>query len=447
MDTKNLWDKVLSETELLISKANFNTWFKDTSILKQDNGIIYLSVPNTFVKEWLLTKYHTIILKSLRDISSNVHTIEYVITKGNIKKPTIEETTTKSTPNKELPLNDYYINKEDNLNPRYSFNNFVIGQFNELAYAASLAIIKKPGLVYNPLFIYGGTGRGKTHLIQSIGNQIKNTTNKKVFYCTSEKFALDYINAVQNNKVNQFKENYRKCDVLIMDDIQFFSNKEKTQEELFHLFNILYDNNKQIIFSSDIHPHYISNLEERLKSRFSAGMIVDIPAPDHESRSSILKIKSQVGEFPLGDDIISYLATNITGNIRDLEGALNAISCQSELKGRQLNLNEIKAFIKTNSGLKKSVSVKDIIKAVAEFYNIDEETIYEKTRRKEVIKPRQVTMYILRVDYNISYPSIGQKLGGRDHTTVIHSCEKIKNSLLTDNSLNQEILQIRSLLS
>lgn len=447
MDTKNLWDKVLSETELLISKANFNTWFKDTSILKQDNGIIYLSVPNTFVKEWLLTKYHTIILKSLRDISSNVHTIEYVITKGNTKKPTIEETPTKSTPNKELPLNDYYINKEDNLNPRYSFNNFVIGQFNELAYAASLAIIKKPGLVYNPLFIYGGTGRGKTHLIQSIGNQIKNTTNKKVFYCTSEKFALDYINAVQNNKVNQFKENYRKCDVLIMDDIQFFSNKEKTQEELFHLFNILYDNNKQIIFSSDIHPHYISNLEERLKSRFSAGMIVDIPAPDHESRSSILKIKSQVGEFPLGDDIISYLATNITGNIRDLEGALNAISCQSELKGRQLNLNEIKAFIKTNSGLKKSVSVKDIIKAVAEFYNIDEETIYEKTRRKEVIKPRQVTMYILRVDYNISYPSIGQKLGGRDHTTVIHSCEKIKNSLLTDNSLNQEILQIRSLLS
>lgn len=449
MENTKLWDAVLKETESQISKANFNTWFKDTYIVKQDNGIVYLSVPNTFVKEWLLTKYHTIILKSLRNLSQNVHTVEYIITKDPQKKKVVQEER-KMNPgqnNRELPLDDYYINKEDNLNPRYSFDNFIIGPFNELAYAASQAIIKKPGLVYNPLFIYGGTGRGKTHLIQAIGNYLKGTTNKKVYYATSEKFALDYINALQNNKVNQFKENYRKCDVLIMDDIQFFSNKEKTQEELFHLFNNLYDSNKQIIFSSDIHPHYIANLEERLKSRFGAGMIVDIPSPDHESRAAILKEKSKISSYPLDDETINYLATTISGNIRDLEGALNSITCQSELKGRPLTLTEIKSFIKTNSGLKKSISIKDIIKAIADFYNIEEENIYEKTRRKEIIKPRQVTMYILREDYNISYPSIGQKLGGRDHTTVIHSCEKIKNEMKNDSALTQEISQIRSLLS
>jgi chromosomal replication initiator protein len=320
-----------------------------------------------------------------------------------------------------------------------------VGPFNEFAHAAAQAIIKKPGIVYNPLFIYGGTGHGKTHLIQAIGNHIK-TNGKRVFYTTSEKFSQEFVNAIQLNKPNFFKEKYRKYDVLIMDDIQFFSGKMKTQEELFHLFNHLYDNNKQIIFSSDKHPGLIQDLEERLKSRFSAGMIVDIPAPDNESRAAIIRNKTSTSQFPLSSEIIEYLAYSITGNIRELEGIINTAQCQAQMKGRELTLAEIKNFIKTTAKPKKLISTKEIIKTVADFYNIEEHLIYEKTRKKEVIKPRQIIMYILREDFNISYPAIGEKLGGRDHTTVMHSCEKIKNDIKADESLVKELVQLRSIL-
>jgi len=247
-DNKKLWDKVLSDMELNVSKANFNTWFKDTNIIKYENGTIFLSVPNEFVKNWLVEKYNKFILKSLRDIENSIRNIEYVIVNSSVKTKNSIKFQKQNTINNELPLNDFYINKEDNLNPRYIFDSFVVGSFNELAHAASQAIIKKQGIVYNPLFIYGNSGYGKTHLIQSIGNHLKNNDGKKVFYVTSEKFSMDCVNSIQQNKINYFKEKYRKYDVLIMDDIQFLSNKERTQEELFHLFNTLYDGNKQIIF-------------------------------------------------------------------------------------------------------------------------------------------------------------------------------------------------------
>jgi chromosomal replication initiator protein len=445
MDTKKLWENTLAEIEINVSRANFTMWFKDTRISRFEDGIVYLSVPNVFIKDWLVKKFHLSILKYLRN-HADVRGIEYVVSKEEPKrhdneaqKPIHINTTS------ELPLSEYYINKEDNLNPRYAFEAFVVGPFNELAYAASQAVIKKPGITYNPLFIYGDTGRGKTHLIQALGNYLKATTSKKIYYVTSEKFALDYINSVQNNKVNNFKEKYRKYDVLIMDDIQFLSSKEKTQEELFHLFNNLYDDNKQIVFSSDKHPNYIPHLEERLKSRFGAGMIVDIPHPDQESRAAILKAKAKHQNFEMSNDSLEYLALTIDGNIRELEGALNSVVMHSQLKGRELNLAEIKNLIKNNTKPKKAVSVKDVIKTIADFYNIEESSIYEKTRRKEVVKPRQLIMYILREEFDVSYPSIGQKLGGRDHTTVIHSCEKIKNELKTNHLLAQELKQIRSM--
>jgi chromosomal replication initiator protein len=444
-DTTKLWETVLGEIELNVSKANFTMWFKDTYIAKIDDGVVYLSVPNVFVKDWLINKFHKFILKCLRN-NADVRNIEYVVSKDDQKKRDIEPQkvmTQNST--SELPLSDYYINKEDNLNPRYTFESFVVGPFNELAHAAAQAVIKKPGSTYNPLFIYGDTGRGKTHLIQAVGNYLKSTTSKRIYYMTSEKFAIEYINAVQNNKANTFKDKYRKYDVLIMDDIQFFSNKEKSQEELFHLFNSFYDDNKQIIFSSDKHPNYIQNLEERLKSRFSAGMIIDIPHPDQESRAAILRTKAKMQNFELNPEIVEYLASTIDGNIREIEGVLNSVIIQTQLKGRELNLADIKNLIKNNTKPKKAVSVKDIIKTIADFYNIDEASIYEKTRRKEVVKPRQLIMYILREEFDVSYPSIGQKLGGRDHTTVIHSCEKIKNELKTNHILVQELKQIRSM--
>ncbi len=444
MDTKELWDNALTEIELSVSKANFGTWFRNTRITRVEGGVVFLGVPNEFIKDWLINKYHKSILGALRNISEKVRGIEYTIMKESEKTKSAPVFSEMATIARELPLSDLYINKEDNLNPRYSFESFIIGSFNELAYTAAQAVILKLGMAYNPLFVYGGTGLGKTHLIQAIGNTIKSKHNdKKIYYVTSEKFSMDYINSIQNNKIQSFKEKYRKYDVLIMDDIQFLSKKEKTQEELFHLFNALYDNNKQIIFSSDRHPSYIPELEDRLRSRFAAGMIVDVSLPDYESRLAIIKSKSSQNGFFPENDVLEYLSSVVQGNIRELEGVLNSIICQAQLKGRNLSVLEVKSLLKNNIKPKKNTSVKDIIKTIADFYNIEEGVIYEKTRKKEVVRPRQIAMYILREDFNISFPSIGEKLGGRDHTTVMHSCEKIKKEIKIDNVLVEEIEKLR----
>ena len=447
-DTKQLWESVLAEIELGVSQATFTTWFKGTAVTRLEEGIVYLSVPNTFVKDWLVNKYHKSILKSLRTFSEHVRALEYVVTKDDARKrEALHEKPAFVGGTQQLPLQDHYIDKESNLNPRYTFNSFVVGPFNELANAAAQAVVKSPGVTYNPLFVYGNTGHGKTHLLQAVGNQLKNTfAGCRALYVSSEKFSQDYIAAVQNSRIPQFKEKYRQCDALVMDDIQFFSGKEKSQEELFHLFNELYAHNKQIVFSSDRHPNYIQDLEDRLKSRFAAGMLVDIPAPDRESRAAILRAKARSLSFALNNEVIEYIATALEGNIRELEGILNSIIVQTQVKGKNLGVLEVKNILRTAGKPKKMLNIKDITKAVADFYNIAENHIYEKTRRKEVVKPRQIVMYILREDCSISYPLIGQRLGGRDHTTVIHSFEKIRNELREDPSLAQEINQIRALL-
>ncbi len=450
MDTKSLWNKCLSEIELNISKANFTTWFKNTSIIKEDSGVIYVGVPNEFVKDWLYNKFHKMVIKTLMGYEDNIRSIEYVIHKQETRTPDDIKINDRITSkihaniNKEFPLNDLYINKDDNLNPKYNFNSFIVGPFNELAYAVAQAIISNPGQNYNPFFVYGGTGLGKTHMIQAIGNTIKiKHPHKKVYYVSLEKFTIDYINSIQNKNPNSFKEKYRKYDVIIMDDIQFISGKDKTQEELFHLFNTLYENNKQIIFSSDKHPNFIQGLEDRLQSRFASGMTVQIIEPDYESRVAIIKAKFESTNCIMEPEIVSYLAEILEGNIRELEGSLNTVICQSQLKNRALSLIEVKSLIKNNIKPKKTVAIKDIVQIVANHYNLSEDVIYEKTRRKEIVRARQVAMYLLREDFNISYPLIGQKLGDRDHTTVIHSHLKIKADLKTDPSLLQEIEKIR----
>jgi len=447
-ENKKLWQSVLNEIESTISKANFNMWFKDTFIHKQEEGTVLVGVPNVFVKDWLINKYHKNILKSLRDFGENIHAVEYLVIKPEGKKEISKENSKESNnAPEELPLQDFYITKDDNLNSKYTFDTFVVGPFNELAFAATQAIIKRTA-IYNPLFIYGGTGHGKTHLVQAVGNHIKNNVpNKKIYYLTSEKFTLDLMNSISAGTANQFKEKYRKYDLLIVDDIQFFAGKQKTEEEFFHLFNSFYDNNKQIIFSSDKHPNFIVGLEDRLKSRLNSGMIVEIPKPDLESRIQIFKNKASMLGFSLSMEIIEYLASSVEGNIRELEGVLNSIICQSKLKGRDLTITEIKDLIKNNLKPKKNSSIKDVIKTIAEFYGITEQEIYEKTRKKEVVKPRQIIMYILREDFDVSYPTIGEKLGGKDHTTVMHSYEKIKEDLKTDSSLSRELSQIRSMLT
>lgn len=444
MDTRELWQRCLANIETGISKANFSTWFKNTSILKEEGGIVYVGVPNEFVRDWLKNKFHRLITKTIIDIYDNTRGVEYIITKMEPPKQELFKTVETNTTNKELPLKDLYINPEDNLNPKYRFDSFIVGGFNELAYAASQAILDKPGTKYNPFFIYGNTGLGKTHLLQAIGNSIKEKyPSKKVFYLTLEKFATDFINSLQNNKANYFKEKYRKYDLLIIDDIQFIGKMEKIQEELFHTFNTFYENNKQIIFSSDKHPNYIPELADRLKSRFSAGMIVDVSDPDYESRLAILKMKMDESNIDLGQEILSCIAESIQGNIRELEGSLNTVVCHMQLKNRPLSIPDVKNLLKNSIKPKKNVSIKDVVRTVSDFYSLEENSVYEKTRRKEIVKARQVVMYILREDFNVSYPTIGQELGGKDHTTVIHSYTKIKTDIKNNPQLVQELEQIR----
>ena len=441
IENKTLWNNILAQIEIGISKANFSMWFKDTYIIKQEDGTVYLGVPNIFVKDWLMNKYHKDIMKNLRSFGENIRNVEYVVSKEENKNQ-VKEATNIS----ELPLNDFYINKEDYLNPKYTFKTFVIGPFNELAHAASQAILKRTA-TYNPLFIFGSTGHGKTHLIQAIGNQFKeDDPAKKVFYLTSERFTNDYLNSLNSGEINTFKEKYKKYDVLIIDDIQFISSKTKTQEEFFHLFNSFHDSGKQLIFSSDKHPNFISDLEDRIKSRFNAGMILEIQKPDFESRIQIFRKKASLVNILLSNEMIEFLASSVEGNIRELEGVLNLIQVQTQLKNKDLNINEVKELLKNTAKPKKNVSAKDVIRVVSEFYGIEESTVSEKGRKKEVIKPRQVIMYILREDFDISFPSIGDKVGNRDHSTVIHSYEKIKTDLKSDPELVQEIERIRSML-
>lgn len=447
VDNQTLWDEFVKDVKTSLSEANYNTWFKDAFLIKINDSVAVIGVPNTFIKEWLSNKFYNLILKTFREKERTIKAVSFVVAKIDKKNKLTKKERYQKDINSSIPVSDLLINKENNLNPRYTFETFVVGPFNELAYAASQAIIKQPGIVYNPLFIHGNTGHGKTHLIQAIGNYLKNSNESmKVFYLTSEKFYSDFMGAVQNNKVALFKEKYRKYDVLIMDDIQFLSKKEKTQEELFHLFNTLYENNKQIVFSSDKHPNFIPGLEDRLKSRFSQGMIVDIPSPDHDSRIEIIKKKSSLAGLFLEDSVIDYIASNLDGNIREIEGTINLLICHTQLKNKVITINDVKDLVKNNTKPKKMVSVQDLVKIVSDFYGLPEESLIDKTRRKEVVRPRQIAMYILREDFNISFPTIGEKMGGRDHTTVIHSCEKVKKEIKDDKQLEQQIEEIRSII-
>lgn len=447
MSNRELWQNALVQIELGTSEASFRTWFRNTDIVNRDSSVIQVAVPSKIVKEWLMDKHHKLILGTLRALDNTIRSVDYVVHRsvvvGGERRPEKHQSVQE---NAALDLGTLYIDKRDNLNPRYTFETFIVGPFNQLAHAAAKAVVERPGLAYNPFFVYGSTGHGKTHLIQAIGNHFKkNHGNKKVFYVSSERFAVDFINAVSRGRANEFKDQYRQYDVLIMDDVQFMAEKERTQEELFHLFNAMHDNNKQIIFSSDKHPMLLPGFEERVRGRLSGGIIMEIPEPDVESRAAIIRAKVEQLGFSLADDIVAYIAENVRGNIRELEGILNMIVCKSQLKGKTISLPDVRTLIKHNIRPNKGVSVEEVVRRIAQYYEIAEKSIYEKTRKKEVVKPRQIIMYILREEFNVSYPSIGEKLGGRDHTTVIHSCEKIKEEVKRNNTLEQELEHIRSL--
>ncbi len=450
MTNEELWQAALGEIELSISRANYITWFKNTNIFTRKSNQVVISVPNAFTKEWLENKYNKFVLKALKGISKDIKEVVYII---NYKKDEKLTSKKKRSPNKkidtqipeeQLDFNQFKVDKKTNLNARYGFNNFVVASFNELAHAAAQSVVKSPASNYNPLFVYGGVGTGKTHLLQAIGNTITKTSPSKVIYVSSEKFTSDVISAISNNEMEKLKNYYRKMDVLIIDDVQFLAGKEKTQEEFFHTFNALYENNKQIILSSDRPPKAIPTLEERLRSRFEGGMIADISNPDFETRIVILKTKLKELSLELSDEILSYVASSIQKNIRELEGALNRIIAFVKLNNSIPTQSQVVKILKTIiSDPQKRTNYKDIIKIVAEFFDIDTKDLLNRSRKKEIVKPRQIAMYLLREELKSSYPFIGNKLGGRDHTTAIYACEKINKGKENDESLEEELNLIR----
>jgi len=449
MTNQELWKIALSEIDLSISKANFITWFKNTNIVSNKNNKITIGVPNSFTKEWLENKYNKITIKALRNTLEQIKEVNYIISsqKGQIKEIKKDsKKKTKQIPAKEqLNLQEYKLDEKTNLNPRYNFGSFVVASFNELAHAAARSVIKDPGRIYNPLFIYGGVGLGKTHLIQAIGNEIlKENKYKNVMYISSEKFVADLISSISNRMVEKFKEEYRKYDILIIDDIQFLAGKEKTQEIFFHIFNTLYEKNKQIILSSDRAPKAIPTLEERLRSRFEGGMIADIGQPDFETRLAILKKKTQESGMGLSDEILDYIASNVQKNIRELEGALNRVIAFSKLNNATPDQKQLSKILKTITiNLQKRTTHKKITEVVADFYDINLSDLINKSRKKEIVKPRQIAMYLLRDELKCSYPFIGSKLGNRDHTTAMYACEKIKKELENNQLLEQELNMIK----
>jgi chromosomal replication initiator protein len=447
MNNNELWRSVLAQMQLCISRANFATWFQNTEIIGRDNEKIIISVPNAFSKEWLSNKYYKLILKTMHDADNTIKELEFIINPGSPKSSfTISGPSEINKTNlDQLKFDEFKINKETNLNPRYIFENFVVGSFNELAHAASLAVSENPGFAYNPLFIYGGVGLGKTHLIQSIGNKINNENKKrKVRYVSSEKFVSGIISAIRTKSMESLKASLAPIDVLIVDDVQFFSGKNKSQEEFFHIFNSLYEKNKQIILSSDRPPNAIPELEDRLRSRFGGGMIADISFPDYETRLAILKTKIQEKGLKLSDDILEYIASNVKKNIREMEGALNSLSVYCKNNIGSINIDVVKKLLKGFVFSPFSVTnYKKIIESVAKFYNLEEKNLFDSTRKKEIVRPRQVAMFLLRKELKYSFPAIARKFGGKDHTTVIYAYKKILQETEENNKMTDELNLIK----
>ena len=438
MDLEKIWRTALGELEVVLSKANFTTWFKDTFISSYKNKGIIIGVPNAFTHEWLRNKYHQEIFAALKKIIPDLEEIEYkVISKSAASQPKMDlqrETRVPRAQDEEIDFG---------LRPEYVFENFIVGNSNRLAHATAKAVAQQPGKKYNPLFIYGGVGLGKTHLIQAIGHALKKR-GRKVIYVSCEKFTNEFIAAIRSNRTEAFKRKYRDIDALLIDDIEFLIGKEGTQEEFFHTFNALHEKHKQIIISSDRPPKAISTIEDRLKSRFEWGMIVDIVQPDFEMRKAILQSKAAEKNYKLPDEVISYIAEKIQQNVRELEGALNRLAAFIELNNEEPTVEIASQVLgKIISPKPASISYEKILDSVSKHYNVSIDDLMSSKRVKEVVAPRQVAMYLLRNELNFSYPQIAARIGKKDHTTIMYACEKIEKNLRIDEILQKDLSSIK----
>ena len=437
-DLKNLWDKTLDIIKSELSEVSFNTWIKSCEPMSISSDTIKISVPNSFTQDILDKRYKDLLVNSIKVVCSKLYKIEFIIMSDDY------DNGENNTPevSKSIIVND---EMSSTLNPKYTFKSFVIGNSNRFAHAASLAVAESPAKAYNPLFIYGGVGLGKTHLMHAIGHYIlASNPSAKVVYVSSEKFTNELINAIKDDKNEEFRNKYRNVDILLIDDIQFIAGKERTQEEFFHTFNELHDANKQIILSSDRPPKEIPTLEDRLRSRFEWGLIADIQVPDFETRMAILKKKADVENLNVANDVMGYIATKIKSNIRELEGALIRIIAYSSLTNREVTVDlateALKDIISKKQG--KHVTIDIIQDVVSSYFNLRIEDLKSQRRTRNVVYPRQIAMYLSRKLTDMSLPKIGEEFGGRDHTTVIHAYEKISENLKMDDSLQQTVNDI-----
>jgi chromosomal replication initiator protein len=444
-----LWQTVLGEIELSVSRASFMTWFKKTELLEHDETHIVIGVPNVFAKQQFEVKFNEQIIQTLRRNGVAVETVTYTISSSTKKARTntpaplaavVEPLVIKETPTPALSS----ATNQSGLNPKYTFDSFIVGSSNDLAYSAAMAVAKDPGTKYNPLFLYGGVGLGKTHLLQAVGNEIRlKTQGARVLYISCETFVNDFLDHVRFKKKG-FADRYRNVDVLIVDDLQFIAGKEKTQEEFFHTFNALHQTNKQIILGSDKPPKAIPTLEDRLRSRLEWGMAIDIQSPDFETRCAILQTKADQMGVTLPRETVEYLATSIQTNIRELEGALNQLLALCEMRGIEPDLATAQAMLgNVRVSRPHHLSPRQVIEKTAKHFQLEPVDITSPKRDKHIVVPRQIAMYLLRSELHLSFPKIAVELGRKDHTTAIHSVEKIEKAIKLDYIVRQQITEIR----
>ena len=462
MDAKQVWRAALGELQVSLSPANYETWLRDTQLVDVDEQRFRIAVPNGFAKDWLETRYRSLISQTLARIVGYSVQVEFVVgpapTDGT---PPVAADATDDAPPAATPsrLNGQEVRVEatriggeggaTNLNPRYTFANFIVGSANRLGHAASLSVAERPGHAYNPLFLYGGVGLGKTHLMHAIGNQvIARFPRKRVVYATSEKFTNEFITSIQQGKIDEFRSRYRRIDLLLIDDIQFIADKERTQEEFFHTFNAIHEDGKQIVLSSDRPPKAILTLEERLRSRFEWGLIADLTAPDLETRIAILRAKAEEGAVPITSDVVEFIARKVVSNVRELEGALNRIVAFSSMGATPISIELAQAVLSNvlYNPKKRQVTPERIAKAVSDYYSVPMEALQGQKRDKAIVMPRQIAMFLMREETDVSLLRIGAELGNRDHSTVLHACDKITREIANNDELRREIAAVRELI-
>lgn len=457
----DVWNRMMMILEKELSSVSIDRWLRNLTPDRVESGVLYLLVPDNFFKDWIEDHYHEHILKALSQSYAFIHHYELIVSANRPAKTSLEVAPSSApapsapvtSDNVVFPPSTVAIDRSSNsiyrsLNAQYTFDEFVVGPSNRFAHAACLAVALQPAKAYNPLFIYGPVGLGKTHLMEAIGNSVvaKNPA-AKVLYITSEQFTNQLINAIQNQTTLQFREKYRNCDILLIDDIQFIGGKEATQEEFFHTFNSLYDAHKQIVVSSDRPPKDINNLEERLISRFEWGLVTDIQKPDFETRSAILRKKGAKHNIHIPDEVTNYIAEVTQSNIRELEGSLMRVVAYAQLTSRPINIEIAQEVLKKAlREAEKRIDIDGIQRRVAEYFNIERNEMFAKRRNKNVVLPRQIAMFFCRELTPSSLPEIGTAFGGRDHTTVIHACEKIKTHIESDRSLRDTVNRIKDML-